>query len=472
MPIQLPESMFARWDIEPAAPPPDPMAAREEKIANDTRVESEINRFMAARQDALFHAPDAFYRTEGEDAIHAAPVARQKLDDLRQDLIDRAANDYQRGRLTSALDAQMELTRDGLARHVAEQSLAWQRQVAQDRIALLAKEAALHHGDDSLIDVLGHAAASAARAHARVGDGPIGGEAEDSAAATARSGVLGAAIQARLDRGDTDGAKMLLTKVGDQLDPAHAAPLWKWLMPPTLSGGAPDVQLAKDDPRPPPQGRGLVVEPSGGLDSPTSGLGGVAPGTELAPGSDIHENAKTEAESIDPDLREVDTATDAYGHWLGSSGQALRYPFNRIDTKSVRPEQFDAVKEVLKRGKPGIYPIQGIMAFATDGKSKHELPDVIGKIGDINRNPRWIVGNITLSLKGELIINDDKSYSFKGKLGAAPDLYDMNAATHRAPLAELLTTMGRKGGESLGHTNYRIHFPGEKEILSRGDVPQ
>jgi hypothetical protein len=119
----------------------------------------------------------------------------------------------------------MQLTRDGMARHVAEQSLAWQRGIAQDRIALLTKEAAQHHNDNDLVDALGHAAASAARAHSRVGDGPPGGEAADAAAAQARSGVLGAAIQARLDRGDTTGANALLTRVQEQLDPAHAGPI-------------------------------------------------------------------------------------------------------------------------------------------------------------------------------------------------------------------------------------------------------
>jgi hypothetical protein len=53
----------------PAPPPPDPRIAREDKIANDTRVESELNHFIAAKQDALFNAPDAFYRTQGRDAI-------------------------------------------------------------------------------------------------------------------------------------------------------------------------------------------------------------------------------------------------------------------------------------------------------------------------------------------------------------------------------------------------------------------
>jgi hypothetical protein len=206
----------------PPAPPPDPRVARAEKIANDTRVESELNRFIASRQDAMFNNPDAFYRTEGENAIHAAPVARKNLEQLRDNLLDGLANDYQRQRLGAALDAQMQLTRQQMARHVAEQSLAWQRGVAQDRIDLLAKEAALHHNDDDLIDGLGAAAANAARAHTRVGDGPVDADRENAAAATARSRVVSSAIQARLDKGQTQGAVALFDRVRDQLDPAHA----------------------------------------------------------------------------------------------------------------------------------------------------------------------------------------------------------------------------------------------------------
>jgi hypothetical protein len=72
----------------PSSPPPDPMVAREEKIANDTRVEQALNQFLAAKQGALFEAPDAFYRAQGEDAIHAAPVVTKNLDQLRSDLLD------------------------------------------------------------------------------------------------------------------------------------------------------------------------------------------------------------------------------------------------------------------------------------------------------------------------------------------------------------------------------------------------
>ncbi|MBS0547721.1 MAG: hypothetical protein JSR24_08235, partial [Proteobacteria bacterium] len=232
----------------------------------------------------------------------------------RQDLIDRAANDYQRGRLTSALGAQMELTRDGMARHVAEQSLAWQRQVAQDRIALLTKEAGLHHDDDALIDTLGHAAATAARAHARVGTGLPGGEPEDTAAATARSGVLGAAIQARLDRGDTDGAKVLLAKVGDQLDPAHATPINEQIAQAEQPATLPDGPYYFD-----------AIPGTGGME-PEEETPPSAGGVEPPPGSPEYQAAQAEAEALEnkdpspaPATQAIDIALPGLGELAGET---------------------------------------------------------------------------------------------------------------------------------------------------------
>ncbi len=174
---------FTGIPIAPPAPPIDPIVAREEKIANDTRVESELNRFIAAKQDALFEAPDAYYRKQGVDAIDSAPQAIQRLHDIKGALLDGLANDYQRKRLSTALDAHMTLASDDIARHAADQSKEWQRRVALDRIDLLAKEAALHYGDDNLIEALSAAAANAARGHARVGGAPASAEFEDTAAA-------------------------------------------------------------------------------------------------------------------------------------------------------------------------------------------------------------------------------------------------------------------------------------------------
>ncbi|MBS0550060.1 MAG: lipid II-degrading bacteriocin, partial [Proteobacteria bacterium] len=414
----------------------------------------------------------------------------------RQDLIDRAANDYQRGRLTSALGAQMELTRDGMARHVAEQSLAWQRQVAQDRIALLTKEAALHHGDDALIDTLGHAAASAARAHARVGTGLPGGEPEDTAAATARSGVLGAAIQARLDRGDTQGANALLTQVRDQLDPAHAAPLQAQID--TIQPFAAAKSYPEGENGPPAQGADqsrleyaappqpqISNGPSGGRilpvnhtpdDAATIPQGSSelaqapaadstqrepldpAPNPTLPSNTDDSRAAPKPGQADNPSavpadlskLSEITSASEAYDHWLGGSGEPRQIPFEKIDTRSVQPEQFKVVEEKLREGKPGTYDIKGTTGFHADQSSL----------------TKWLIGHITLGIEGTLVINDNGSYTFKGKLSALRDHYDMDAAGHRSPIGEFATTIGRQGGRVFGHKDYFVYFPGEKAISS------
>ncbi len=214
---------FTGIPIAPPPPPIDPTVAREEKIANDTRVESELNRFIAAKQAALFEAPDAYYRKQGRDAVDSAPQAIQRLNGIRDGLLDGLANDYQRRKLAEALDAHMILARDGISRHAAEQSLVWQRQTATDRIDLLVKEASLHHAaDDGRIDALGEAAANAARARARVGTPASVRDIENDAVASARSRVLTVTIQGRLDAGNTVEAEKLYDRVKNQLDDGQA----------------------------------------------------------------------------------------------------------------------------------------------------------------------------------------------------------------------------------------------------------
>jgi hypothetical protein len=212
--------------LDPPPPPIDPATARQQRIVDDTRVAEAVTRFIADKQDVLFNQPDAFYRSQGADAIHAAPVVTKRLLDMKDAALDGTDNDYQRRKLGVALEAHMVLTRDGIARHVADQSLVWQRQTALDRIDLLAKEAALHHTyDDNTIGAISEAAANAARAHARVGDVQPAPEAEDQASAAARSRILASTIQARLDAGNIDGAARLYGKVQTQLGEGPAQSL-------------------------------------------------------------------------------------------------------------------------------------------------------------------------------------------------------------------------------------------------------
>lgn len=93
MPITLPDSMFAPA-AAPAPPPPiDPTVARAQAITDNTRAEEALNGFIVAKQHALFEAPDAYYRTEGSDAIHAAPSILDTLEQLRTNSLDGLAND-------------------------------------------------------------------------------------------------------------------------------------------------------------------------------------------------------------------------------------------------------------------------------------------------------------------------------------------------------------------------------------------
>jgi hypothetical protein len=65
-PFEIPSWLVAK----PPSPPVD-----------DHRVEGLVNGFIAGKQDALFDAPDACYRTEGGDG---APAIAQRLPDLEK----------------------------------------------------------------------------------------------------------------------------------------------------------------------------------------------------------------------------------------------------------------------------------------------------------------------------------------------------------------------------------------------------
>ncbi len=212
-------------DPGPPLPPPDPAVLQQQRIIDTTTAQDALNNYINAKNQALYEGPDAFYGKQGADAVQAAPGMLDTLKRMRKQALDGMDNDAQRRKLGGALDAHMDLDRDDIARHVAAQSLAWQRQVAQNRIDALNKGAALQHNDDGLVDAMGNAAAGAARAQLRAGGVPADPEAEDAAAATAKSGVFRAAIQAHLDRGNTEGAAGMFDHSSDRLDPEHAAEL-------------------------------------------------------------------------------------------------------------------------------------------------------------------------------------------------------------------------------------------------------
>ena len=149
--FEIPEWLVAQSN----PPPPLPV--------DDHRVEGLVNGFIAGKQDALFEAPDAYYRTTGADAVDGAPAIARRLQDLRTATLEQARDDGERAALAPRLDLHMDDAMDGIGRHVEAQQTVRQRQIIATRQALIQRAAALEHDNDGKIAGLAEAHASAAR---------------------------------------------------------------------------------------------------------------------------------------------------------------------------------------------------------------------------------------------------------------------------------------------------------------------
>src|SRR5260370_11478116 len=100
---------FPAW--APEAPPPPP----EVPEVDPHRIEGLVNGFIAAKQDVLFAAPDAFYRRTGADAVESVPAITARLSGLRDATLEQASDDSERQALGPRLDAHMADALDGIA---------------------------------------------------------------------------------------------------------------------------------------------------------------------------------------------------------------------------------------------------------------------------------------------------------------------------------------------------------------------
>ncbi len=148
-------------------------------------------------------------------------------------------------------------------------------------------------------------------------------------------------------------------------------------------------------------------------------------------------------------FKEVADPGAALSHYLAGSGDPVQYRFDKIDTSTVKPSQFPAIKEILDRRQPGSFEVDGKMLFSTT-----------------NSNARFLVGNITLSIQGKLVLDGSGSYSFSGQLGAEPDRYRFYSSNHRNPIDEITT----KIGTLLPGREFTVHITGEKPIEDAGKV--
>ena len=112
---------FVWPDWLPTAPelPPPPVDA--------DRIEGLTNRFIAASQDALHSAPDAFFSKAGADAVEGAPAVVEQLSGLRDATLELARDEPERQALADRLERYHRVALDDIDRHVAEQRQAMAR---------------------------------------------------------------------------------------------------------------------------------------------------------------------------------------------------------------------------------------------------------------------------------------------------------------------------------------------------------
>jgi hypothetical protein len=203
-----PEFSFPDWAVppDPPSPPPPPPAADPHRIGDL------VNGFIAAKQDALFDAPDAIYRQSGGDAVAAAPVVTQRLTGLRDDTLEQAADDGERQALQTQLDAQLSDALDGIDRHVAQHRDVRNREILSERQRLIERSAALEHNNDDKLVGLAEANANAAQMRAQLDGTP-----EKPAMQAARSAVWRNAIGERIASGQGPQALELFDQTKDQL---------------------------------------------------------------------------------------------------------------------------------------------------------------------------------------------------------------------------------------------------------------
>lgn len=214
---QARDTMAAAGFLEKASNSVERIALEEMRDANDARVQELLNGFISGQQFTLYTDKDAFYRKKGQDAINGAQAATDRLLQLKNESLALTANPYQRKALSRLLDAQTIEATNGISRHVATQSMEWQKTVAQGRQELIRNQASLDWNDHEKIDDLALAAESAAKEQARLA-GVTGTEAETALVTSARSNVYTAAITQRLQNDQKRAALTLYDRVKGKLD--------------------------------------------------------------------------------------------------------------------------------------------------------------------------------------------------------------------------------------------------------------
>ena len=144
--------------------------------ANDTKVEGDLNTFIAGKQKAL----SDFVQLKGEAAVQGSKAASDGLLKMKAELLGGAKNAYQREVLSRRLDAQLLDATGTITAHTANQATAWQVTTAAARSDLNGREAIMKRDDVNALDGLLAAAETLGQERARL----LHGASPDSDVAT------------------------------------------------------------------------------------------------------------------------------------------------------------------------------------------------------------------------------------------------------------------------------------------------
>jgi hypothetical protein len=218
--LNIPEEAYgartaARW-LEPGQQL-DPMSLAEISRVNSTRAQELENQYLGRQQEILSTGPEAYFNKRGRDALLGADDIVAKLEAARQETLGQAANPMQRGLLKRALDRHGIAAQYDIGTHVGRQSLAWQQEVANGRLANLIEQAGFAYADPDRIKAYATESIPAALDRAWTSGLATDSDEALAQAEAARSAVVKSAIEGALAKGDNQAAIGLYDEIGAPL---------------------------------------------------------------------------------------------------------------------------------------------------------------------------------------------------------------------------------------------------------------
>ena len=189
---------------------------------NEAAVKAADTKLGETEQALLFDPQTGYLNLQGQAALQKAPAVLDAYNEAQARTLDTAADDDQRRMLQELADKRLARFNEVVERHGAAQRQNWYDQVADQRIAAMNADAALHWNSDALLRrALGTARAEVRERAERKGwDSPL----SEAALSRETSRVLVSAIGAALDR-DPERARSLRTRYAAVIEDTDRAAL-------------------------------------------------------------------------------------------------------------------------------------------------------------------------------------------------------------------------------------------------------